>query len=249
MASPPQIMSDEWNTYVAERDDVTMFISFDEAVARSEPPSGLDLCARVMIPIHSPNPAGGPSSPEAERLWEMEEALVEKLQEHEVRCRLVARLTYGGLREIVFQLHDWDSFRPPVGLWIMEHEDYDIDVSEHEGWQFYDEYVRPRVEDELFMADDSVIRALVDSGSDPSKEHSLEYVFLGDADGLKQVISALRARGYTAVDGLDPDSGQIVMAIRLPLDFILIMEQSLANHQLAEEAGVEFNGWGAHIVK
>lgn len=248
MASPPEIMSDEWNTYVAERDDVTMFVSFDEAIVRSEPPRDLGLCARVMIPIHSPNAAGGPLSPEAEHLWAMEEALVERLQEHEVRCRLVARLTYGGLREIVFQLHDWESFRPPVGLWIMEHEDYDIDVSEHEGWEFFDEYIRPRVEDELFMADHSVVRALLEAGSDPEREHVLEYVFVGDADGLKRVIPALKERGYTPVSEMDVASGVITMAIRLPLNVARIVGQTIANHKLAAEAGVECDGWAAAVV-
>lgn len=245
MPTAPQIVSDEWNAYPAERDGVTMFVSFDEATAREEPPNDLQLCARVMIPVHAPNDAGGPVPPESEALWAMEDELVSLLQEHGVHCRLVGRLTYGGLREIVFQLHDWDSFRPPVGLWIMRHEEYQIDVSEHAGWDFFDNYIRPRIEDQLFMADRNVVDSLVQSGSNPEKEHSLEYVFMGQPDGLKHVAHALRRRGYVSVGELDFSSGQIVLAKRLVLDLSMIVAESLANFRLAEDAGIEFNGWGA----
>ena len=248
MSAAPQIVFDEWNAYVGERDGVTMFISFDEAAARDEPPSDLPFCARVMIPIHSPNDVGGPVSPESEVLWEMEDELVAMLEEHDVRCRLVGRLTYGGLREIVFQLQDWDSFRPPVGLWMMEHEAYEVDVSEHEGWDFFNDYIRPRIEDWLFMADRSVVDALVESGSNPASEHSLEFVFMGDPTGLKQVARALKPRGYEPVDEGDGALDRIVLAKRMALDLPLIVAESIANYRLAEDAGVEYNGWGAAVV-
>jgi hypothetical protein len=32
------------------------------------------------------------------------------------------------------------------------------------------------------------------------------------------------------------------------LDLSLIIEESLANYQLAEDADIEFNGWGAAVV-
>src|SRR5262245_35550619 len=110
--SAPQIVFDGWNTYVAERDGATMFVSFDEGAARLDTPNGLDLCARVILAIHAPNANGGPVPPESDRLWEMEDELCEMLRQHATPCRLVGRLTYSGWREIVFQLHDWDSFRP-----------------------------------------------------------------------------------------------------------------------------------------
>jgi hypothetical protein len=248
MKKPPQIVFYEWGTYVAQRDDVTMFISFDDAVTHEAHPAALAFCARVWIPIQSPNAAGGPVSPESERLWEMEDELCSMLQEHRVHCRLVGRLTYGGLREIVFQLHDWESFRPPVGLWMMKHEDYKIDVSEHDGWQFFDDYIRPRIEDRLFMADRSVIDTLVQNGSNPREEHSLEYVFMGQPQGLERVARELLKRSYQPVGKLDYQSGTIELVRRLALDLPVIVQESISNHKVAEEAGVECNGWGAAVV-
>jgi hypothetical protein len=247
--SAPKIVFDEWNTYVADRDGVRMFISFDEGIARNDRPDDLPYCARVILSIKAPNDAGGPVSPEAEHLWDLEDELTATLEKHRVRCRLIGRLTYQGIREIVLQLHDWDSFRPPVGLWMMQHEDYETDVSEHEGWDFFDDVIQPQVEDRLFMADRDVVHALIESGSDPEKEHSLEYVFVGGTVGLKRVASVLQSRGYSPLGKLDYASGEIVMAKPLLLDLPVVAAESLANHQLAEENGVECNGWGAMIVK
>lgn len=246
MPKPAQVVFDEWNAYVAERDDLLMFISFDVGATRSTRPSNLAWCARIMIPIREPGPAGGPGDEERDVLWQMEDALVAMLQKAGVRCRLVGRMTYDGLREIVFQVHDWESFRPPVGAWMGAFADYEIDVSEHEGWEFFDDHISPRLEDQLFMADRSVIDRLIESGSDPEKEHALEYAFRGPAAALERLGLALRERGYVSVDEQDD---LIVLATRLPLDLRRVVAESIGNHRLAEEYGVECDGWGALIVK
>ena len=248
MAKAIKIVFDEWDSYVAERDGATMFISFDDAVTRGKPPADLKHCARILVPIHKPNAAGGPVEPENEKLWAMEDKLCAKLKKHRVPCRLVGRLTYGGLREIVFQLHGWRSFRTPVGLWMGEHEDYEIDVFEHDGWDFFDEYIRPRLEDRLFMADRDVVDSLIESGSNPRKLHTLDYAFQGEAKGLKRLAKKLMKRGYKAAGDLDYDSGTIELSKRLKLDLELIVQESLENFQTAEKEGVEFVGWGAAVV-
>lgn len=249
MIAEPRIVSDEWNAYTAERDGLLMFVSFDESVTRGTPPEELRHCARVMIPIHAPTSAGGPESPESERLYEMEDELVAILEDDDVRCRLVARLTYDGLRELVFQLEDWESFRPPVGFWLVEQDEYEIDVSEHEGWDFFDEYVRPRLEDRIAMMDRSVVSSLMEAGSDPEKEHCLDYVFRGEEPALRRLASALEARGYEPAGDFDPASGQILLAKRMPLDLTRIVEESVANYHAAHESHVEFDGWGAAVVR
>ena len=249
MITEPGIVSDEWNAYSAERDGLLMFVSFDESATRETPPAELRCCARVQIPIHAPNGAGGPDSAEAKRLYEMEDELVAILEEDGVRCRLVGRLTYDGLRELVFQLEDWESFRPPVGFWLIGHDEYDIDVSEHDGWDFFDKHVRPRIEDRIWMMDRSVVGALIETGSDPQKEHSLDYVFAGDEKGLRQVARVLKPRGYEPVGKFDPASGQILLAKRMPLDLPAIVEESIANYHAAHESNVACDGWGAAVVR
>src|SRR5699024_584896 len=137
--------------------------------------------------------------------------LCAKLAEHGVDCRLVGRLTHQGTRELVFQLADWESFRPPVGMWMGENTDYEIDVSEHEGWEFFDDCIRPSPEAWQFIADRNVVEQLEKSGSDMTKVHSLEFAFMGENARLRQVEQALRERGYTLLGSFGPEDDQLVM--------------------------------------
>lgn len=162
-------------------------------------------------------------------------------------CRLVGRLTHNGQRELVFQLDDWDSFRPPVGIWMLSHKKYDIDVSEHEGWTFFDECVRPTPAIWLMLADQSVVRELLRAGSDPAKEHALEFVFTGNESGLRRVARRLEQRGY--VEQAPDAKNQIVMVKKMVLDEDAIVAASQAHAELAEKCGVDYDGWGAAVVE
>jgi len=245
---PCQIVFPAWNTYVSETDDGPLFVSFDEEAALKDLTDTLEHCARVIIPIRQPNRNGGPVKPESELLWNMEDELCSALAQHGVLCRLVGRLTHQGIRELVFQLDDWQSFRAPVGLWMQAHADYAIDVSEHEGWDFFNDCIRPTPERWLHLADESVVDNLIKNGSDPQKEHALEFVFVGERPGLEATAKALRGRGYRPLRELDFDQGEMVMVKAMKLDVDKIFEESLAHAQTAEEHGVKYDGWGALVV-
>ena len=55
---------------------------------------------------------------------------------------------------------------------MQRHEDYEVDVSEHDGWAFFDDCIRPTPEIWLYLADQSVVQNLMKSGSDPEKPHA-----------------------------------------------------------------------------
>ena len=243
------VVFDRWETYVARSDDNPLFVSFDAEAAEKDMTDQLTHCARVIIPIHRPNTNGGPVSPENERLYELEDQLCAKLVRHGAACRLVARLTCAGIRQLVFQLDDWGAFRPPVGLWLMEHDDYAIDVSEHEGWAFFNDYVRPTPDDRLYLADQRVVQELLKAGGDPSKVHAVEFVFVGEERGLRQAAQILQRRGYLLPSSPDYKRGQIVMVKRMSLDQEAIFAESQAHRATAASCGIKYDGWGAQVVR
>jgi hypothetical protein len=243
------VVLDEWETYVRAGEDGPLFISFDVDATRADLSGPLPHCARVLVPIQRPNEAGGPVQPESDQLWELEDDLCQRLERHKVACRLVARLTHQGIRELVFQLADWDGFRPLVGQWMGEITGYAIDVSEHEGWGFFTDCVAPTVEEWFYIADSKVVSRLIEAGSDPQKDHDLAFVFDGAPANLTQAIEPLQRRGYVPLPPLDPASGTIVMVKRMPLDPLAIAGESMANAMVAEEFGIEFDGWGCTVVE
>jgi hypothetical protein len=246
---PVQVVFDSWDTYAAESPDGPIFVSFDVEVAEQDLSDTLTHCARVVIPILRPNDNGGPVSPESETLYAMEDELTAALVEHGVACRLVGRLTCAGVRELVFQLDDWEAFRPPVGIWMGGHPEYETDVSEHEGWDFFNDCVRPTPEVQLHMADRRVIRGLVEAGSNPARKHSLEFFFKGPADGLRTLARKLEEDGYARRGPADFGSGELALVLRMALDEGAICEESQANARLAGKLGVTYTGWGAAVVR
>lgn len=242
----PVVFDDNWDVYSFQTDTGPVFVSF-YAGAQDLPRERLGLCARVILPIRAPNPNGGPTGEEGEKLWDYEDRLTEALTEDRVPCVLVGRLTHDSQRELVFQLADWESFRPTVGAWMEATGDDEIDVSEHDGWDFFDECVWPSATDWLLIQDRRVVDALTEAGSNPALEHSLDYVFRGPATSLLQMREALSARGYVLHPDENEDPEQLVMVIRMPLDLDRIFDESLANAELCESLDVEFDGWGAAV--
>ncbi len=242
----PVVFDDNWDVYSYGMESGPMFVSF-YAGAQNIPRERFGLCARVLLPIRKPNQNGGPSGAEAEELWAHEDRLTEALTAEQVPCVLVARLTHAGQRELVFQLANWESFRPTVGAWMEATGDDEIDVSEHEGWDFFDECVWPSATDWLLIQDRRVVDALIEAGSNPALDHSLDFVFRGPAASLLQLREALAARGYVLHPDENEDPEQLVMVIRMPLDLDRIFEESLANAEHCESLDVEFDGWGAAV--
>lgn len=249
MRTDSKIVHDVWDSYFTERHDVPMTISFDDGVTDGEPPADLELCARIIIPISETKPnSSWPIDSENELLYTMEDEITDQLLKAEVSCRLVARMTYDGLRELVFQVGDEDGFRPIVGGWMQNHKGYDIDVSEHDGWGFFDDFVRPSEEDRRNMAEGRVIDNLIENGSDPDLPHELEYCFRGDLPTLEKIGKALTEKGYALLDDQDLDEGRIVLSKAMTLDRQAIRNESKANQALAQQLGGELDGWGTAVV-
>ncbi len=235
----------DWESYSYSTDDGPVIVGFHTGSNKVEQ-SQYPFCARVLITIKEPNHYGGPTGDEAQVLWDMEDRLVELLNAENVPCLLLGRLTHSGTRELVFQVADYKPFRPPVGLWIGEHEDYETDVSEHDGWDFFFESVWPSENSWMLISDRRVVDNLVEAGSDRAKPHSLEFVFRGNPDGLKQMQAVLTSKDYSLLD-LSTAESRLVMARSMPLDVGAIFRESLSHREECQRLNIEYEGWGASV--
>ncbi|MBN8420508.1 MAG: DUF695 domain-containing protein [Verrucomicrobia bacterium] len=235
----------DWESYSYSTDNGPVVVGFHTGSNKVEQ-SQYPLCARVLITIKAPNHNGGPSGDETQVLWDMEDRLVERLNAGNVSCQLLGRLTHSGTRELVFQVADYTPFRPPVGLWMREHEDYETDVSEHDGWGFFFESVWPSETSWVLIFDRRVVDHLVEAGSDPSKPHSLEFVFRGEPSGLQQMQVALTAKGYSLLE-LSGEENRLVMARSMSLDVGEIFRESLSHRRECQRLNIEYDGWGASV--
>lgn len=236
-----------WEFYSYQTERGAVFASF-HADADKIDQASLPHCARVIIPIKNPEHSGGPNDEEAKTLWALEDELTERLSSQSVSCQMLARLTHEGVRELVFQLHDWESFRPPVGKWMMLHEEIGIDVSEHDGWSFFFESVWPSPTSWMLISDRRVVDNLLESGSDPSKPHSLEFAFRGPSSALEQLRLSLLSREYALIQS-SPAEELLVMAKVMTLNLESIYDASLFHEAECRRLGIEYDGWGCNVVK
>jgi hypothetical protein len=229
---PPE----DWEIYSYTVPEGTVVVSFYERAGEVDR-TAYPHCARVIIPYRRE---------ESEEIYALEDELIELLDNASTSCIMLGTLTHAGKRELVFQLSDWQQFRPPVGRWIRKHQDVSLDVSEHEGWEFFDQFVSPDANARLFIADRNTVEALIRNGSDPGKSHDLEYVFLGTQQKLLELAGELESRGYKRYAG-EVSEGQLKMVKSMTFDVDTIYEESRKNEHAAKRAGIKCDGWGTSI--
>ncbi len=238
---------ENWEFYVYPTEDGPVFVTFHTEI-EAIPKETFSHCARVIIPMKDKDEYGAATDAEANALYDLEDTLVTVLTQADVKCHLLARVTHAGNRELVFQLADWDSFRTPARLWLDTHPTYEIDVSEQEGWTFFDDCVWPSDDDWIWIYDRRVVDGLIEHGSDPEKTHDLEFTFGGETDALTSTKPALEKRGYTQLS-FDEAANSLVMVKTMTLDVNLIWEESMANLELAKTNTISYDGWGAVPVE
>ncbi|MGA9522357.1 MAG: DUF695 domain-containing protein [Myxococcaceae bacterium] len=243
------VVHDTWDSYVADAEDGPMFVSFDmEAAQEDLAASPLQKCVRVQIPIKKRQENGAPQEKEAEHLYKLEDQLVEALAKNDVNCLFVARVTHGGVREIVFQIEDLTAFGNVAKEWQDKIKDYKIEYERHEGWEFFTDVVMPGPEEWIAICDRRVMDTLISEGADPEKPHQLEYVFQGPPDALRTISEQLQGKGYSPVGEPDFEKSEVVLGVQMPLDLEQIVEHSIANDELAVQHGARCEGWGAQPV-
>ena len=94
-------------------------------------------------------------------------------------------------------------------------------------------------------ADVDAFRVLLDAGCDFTKEHIIDYLFLGEEEDLAVVRKTLEDGGFFVKESQKP--GQLLIHNRMILDLSLMQEFSNMFEQLASATGTTYDGWGTTI--
>ena len=101
---------------------------------------------------------------------------------------------------------------------------------------------------------EEVIEALLEDGSNEQAMHSIEHHFSGDDFQLLEAAAvAAFNRGYDVTDAeqFEMEDGSLVLGfdiiIESPLELESIMADIEQMLELAENSGVEYDGWGTYL--
>jgi regulator of RNase E activity RraB len=244
------LIPDGWEVYsYTYGDDQVAVISFDvesaEAEGHPDHPHGRRVIAFVPEPEVSDN--GLPSQNALQRLDALEDGLLQALQAAKVEGRFVGRMTYGGMREFVFQVTDGPGFARALSAWRDRQKGWRIETRERDGWGFFDEKVRPSADGWRQIGDRRVIDGLLEAGTDPNREHVLEHFFDGPVEALRQIAAALAEDGFEGE--LDEEAGRLMMKRAEPLDLLTINRLTTALAHYSEGLGANYDGWGTPVLR
>ncbi len=242
------VIHEDWEMYVTATEEGTpCFVSFDVQAATEDLSATLRHNVRVTVALKEPTEEGLASQAEHERQMKLLDGLAAALGKAKVRCRLVGRLTHSGSRELVFQTDDKAKFVETLKAWAQALEGEEVNLEEDEGWEYFDDVVKPGPDEWEWIADRTAVNELLEAGSDPTRPHLLQYRFGGEAPALEKVRDALLGKGYEVLAG--PEEDVLVMGVKCKLDLDAISEHSLQNRDLAEAAGLSYEGWAAEVVE
>ena len=241
------VIHEAWEMYVTATEEGTpCFVSFDVDAATEDLSTTLRHSARVTVALKEPTDEGLATQAEHERQMKLLDSLVAALTKAKVKCRLVGRLTHSGTRELVFQTDDKAKFVETLKAWAQPLEGEEVNLEEDEGWEYFDDVVKPGPDEWEWIADRTAVNELLEAGSDARKPHVLQYRFSGEQPALEKVRDALMQKGYEVLAG--PEDGALVMGVKSKLDLDSINELSLQSRDLAEASEVTYEGWAAEAV-
>ena len=224
-------------------------ITVDVPAATEPAHRGHPHCRRVILfsPVEQVFSNGLPQRAELARLNQAEDTLVTELGARGVDCRKVGHMLYRGMRDIVFQCEDPAAFEAAFHAWKGKVNGGQVELVAREGgWSFFDEKLRPKLENWAWIENSRVVRGLVEAGTNFQAIHRLDHFFVGPPASLKEVETVLRERGLSE---LSPSSSGLTLRQDLALDVDLITTWTQRFGTLAAAAGARYDGWGAPVIR
>jgi hypothetical protein len=236
----------EWLTYEYPRDDGTRaFVAFDSDLAEEEQHQGMPHGRRVVLDARTGADGLRQTDEAAAETNALADSLVEALLDARVGALLVGTHRHAGRVEYCFQVEAPAEFDRAVEAWGAKRR-VPWELLHHEGWSFFDEVLRPDERDLAAMEEAVVLERLREAGSDFTKPHDLEHVFLGTPEQLGAIADALTERGFRVVER---DAASLTMARPLLIEHFDVTGTTMPLRRLAEAVGAEYDGWSCDVVR
>lgn len=236
----------EWGTYEypLERGG-RAFVAFDLGHADEERHVVGAHGRRVVLDAKTEPDGISQTDVDAAETNALADSLVDAVLAAKVKAVLVGTHRFARLVEYVFQVDQPVEFDRAVEAWAASHAP-SARLERHDGWAYFDEVLCPDERDEAWMAERAVIERLREAGSDFSKPHELEHVFIGTPEQLGTIADALLERGFRVVER---DEATLTIARPVLIEHRDVTPTTMPLRRLAAAVGAEYDGWSCEVVK
>ncbi|HVO29609.1 MAG TPA: ribonuclease E inhibitor RraB [bacterium] len=242
------VIGERWEVYALPDGEGRRVVSFDvDALDEARRPASSSRRVVLEIPAEMRADNGMPAPAAAVPMRLAEESLLAALESTRVRCRLVARQTWRGVRELAFQVEDGIAFEKIFGDWQRAQRWGSFHVDAEDGWTWFDANVRPPPEGWEQIRNRAVVNQLLEAGTNPEEPHRLEHVFKGSRDALDALAKDLADLGFERNAATRAADTATFVADAM-LDVFEITDVTVRLRALAGTHGVAYQGWGAAVI-
>lgn len=232
-----QLLGDKWEIYSGKQTIVGFDLDLMQVPEKEKYPIGRRVVFFIPLGMQV---SGMPNTKGLRALEGIENTLLSILFTAEIDCRLAARKTGHGLRELVFQITDSDAFDDIVNTWETTMAFKVIDA---DGWNYLEQSVFPDEESWQQILDRRVIREMIANGANPQKIHVIEHLIIGPEDALKEISMRFLDSEY----GTSRENNALIVTHELKLEPALLATINFAMRNMCKSMGAHWNGWRTKI--
>lgn len=240
-----------WEYYPCLVDEAAASISVDLAWADRAPVDGLTQVYAVHLPLRTPGEHGMGTADEAERVWPIEDALVERTTK--LGWAYVGRLRNLGRWQLTFYgPAGKDQVFEAVIVDVLDGlgQPFTANGGPDPDWDYYASFLYPDEERLRWILDRQLVAQLEEAGDVHEQSRPVDHrLTFDDADGGRAFVAAVEARGFAAATSQE-GARLVVDLVRddpVTLDHIHTVVMELV--ALADHGDGIYDGWGCPVQR
>jgi hypothetical protein len=199
-----------------------------------------------LTPEEYVSPQGMPSGVAFERLKSIEARTMQLLAERRVPAWLVGKQMYRGMRELLFQLDAPHVAAFEAVAAQVEQELGGTKVVPYQGWQFFNDRIRPDESARSHIANRQLLELLEKHGVGKDTPLEVDHTFVGPPAALAAIGHVLAAENFRGQAGTDSHA---TFTHTTPLHQDRIDAITMRMREAARDHGATYDGWGAAVPR
>ncbi len=189
-----------WASYLSHYTHFPVIIALDMSLAAAAPVAGYDQYLTITVPVLHPGGGGFANGEELQLFWEMERALVSRL-EGEAQAIYAGRTSAQGKKHLVFFLYNADPVEAIVEEIQSLYPAYPLDhrVEPDPEWDIYFDLLFPNLEETNSLLNQRMLKRLIRNGIDLQQEQFVSHWVYCKTEGGRQALRQIaESQGFEA---------------------------------------------------
>ena len=256
-SKPKNEYQPNWTFYFSNVDDKLSSIATDLNLTNVAPIKGQENIVYVSIKMPNPKDNGLSSNEDAEKLWEIEDIIIKRLDKNNLNCTFAGRLTSDGFRELYFFGENTILMEKAVSTAMIVFPNFKFDFGHKidKEWSGYFDFLYPLPRQMEIIQNRRVLEQLEKRGDKLTKEREVfHWIYFKTQEELDQFENYTNSLGFKTKNKEkteQPNKYKFVISISRidKIGYDEIDEYTLELWQKASDLNGDYDGWETSIEK